>query len=102
MEDMAQYSRGRRQGFDSMSATDRVAITPLRANFRGTSDHELLKKSLDQISSRPLNGSFIHDCPEISYYQPTSSSARMTQALDLGAEDAVQCAFSGDETKGPG
>jgi len=102
MEDAVNVRVAAGKVFDSMSATDRVAIYTTSGQFSQefTSDHELLKKSLDQISSRPLNGSFIHDCPEISYYQADLIvNKNDPQALDLGAEDAVQCAFSGDETK---
>lgn len=102
MEDAVNVRVAAGKVFDSMSATDRIAIYTTSGQFSQefTSDHELLKKSLDQISSHPLNGSFFHDCPEISYYQADLIvNKNDPQALDLGAEDAVQCAFSGDETK---
>jgi VWFA-related protein len=88
--------------FDSMAASDRVGIFTTSGQFTQefTSDHEVLKKALNQIIPRPLGDSLIHDCPDISYYQADLIENKQdSQALDVAAEEAVQCAFSGDETK---
>ena len=88
--------------FDSMAPSDRVAIFTTSGQFSQefTSDHELLKKSLNQIIARPLTNSGFHDCPEVTYYQADLIENRNDlQALAVATEDAVQCAFNGDETK---
>src|SRR5262249_39304934 len=88
--------------FDSMSPFDRVALYTTSGQFTQefTPDRELLRRSLNQIIARPLNGTSFHDCPEISYYQADLMvNKNDTQALDIGTEDAVQCAFGGDESK---
>ena len=88
--------------FDSMSPFDRVALYTTSGQFAQefTSDRELLRTSLNQIIARPLNGTSFHDCPEISYYQADLMvNKNDTQALSIATEEAVQCAFSGDESK---
>ena len=45
-------------------------------------------------------GAGFHDCPEVPYYQADLIQNKSdSQALAVAAEDAVQCAFNGDETK---
>jgi VWFA-related protein len=87
--------------FNSLAASDRVGIYSTSGQFTQefTDDHELLRKSLLSIVPHsPTAG--IHDCPEISYYQADLiQNKNDTQALAIGAEDAVQCAFNGDETQ---
>ena len=88
--------------FDSMAPSDRVGIYTTSGQFAQefTSDHEVLKKALNQIIPRPLFDSAFHDCPDISYYQADLIENKQdSQALAVAAEDAVQCAFNGDETK---
>lgn len=85
--------------FDSLAASDRVGIYSTSGQFTQefTDDHELLRKSLLKIVPHsPTQG--IHDCPNISYYQADLIQTKNdTQALDVATEDAVQCAFNGDE-----
>jgi VWFA-related protein len=87
--------------FDSLAASDRVGIYSTSGQFTQefTDDHELLRKSLLKIIPHsPTAG--IHDCPEISYYEADLIQNKSDpQALAVAAEDAVQCAFSGDETQ---
>ena len=88
--------------FDSMAPSDRVGIYTTSGQFgqEFTSDHEVLKKALNQIIPRPLFDSAVHDCPDISYFQADLIENKQdSQALAVAAEDAVQCAFNGDETK---
>src|SRR6266404_6829647 len=88
--------------FDSMAASDRVAIYTTSGQFAQefTSDREVLKKALNQIVPRPLADSAFHDCPDLSYYQADLIANKQdSQALGVATEDAVQCAFNGDETK---
>ena len=85
--------------FDSLAASDRVGIYSTSGQFTQefTDDHELLRKSLLKIIPHsPTAG--IHDCPDISYYQADLiQNKNDPQALAIAAEDAVQCAFNGDE-----
>jgi len=89
--------------FDSLAASDRVGIYSTSGQFtlEFTSDHELLRKSLLSILPHsPTAGA--HDCPDISYYQADLiQNVRDLQALDVATEDAVQCAFQGDERQKP-
>ncbi len=87
--------------FDSLAASDRVGIYSTSGQFTQefTKDHEMLRKSLlNIIPHSPTAG--LHDCPDISYYQADLiQNKNDSQALALAAEDAVQCAFGGDETQ---
>jgi VWFA-related protein len=88
--------------FDAMAASDRVGIYTTSGQFAQefTSDREVLKKALNQIIPRPLADSTLHDCPDLSYYQADLIANKQdSQALAVAAEEAVQCAFNGDETK---
>jgi VWFA-related protein len=87
--------------FDSLAPSDRVGIYSTSGQFTQefTDDHELLRKSLlNIIPHSPTAG--IHDCPDISYYQADLiQNKNDSQALGVATEDAVQCAFNGDETQ---
>lgn len=89
--------------FDSLAPSDRVGIYSTSGQFtlEFTNDHELLRKSLLSILPHsPTAGG--HDCPDISYYQADLiQNMRDLQALDVATEDAVQCAFQGDERQKP-
>jgi VWFA-related protein len=102
MEDAVTVRVAATKVFDSMAPSDRVAIFTTSGQFSQefTSDHELLKRSLNQIIARPLTDTGFHDCPEVTYYQADLIENRNdSQALAVATEDAVQCAFNGDETK---
>jgi VWFA-related protein len=87
--------------FDSLAPSDRVGIYSTSGQFAQefTDDHELLRKSLLKILPHsPTAG--LHDCPDISYYQADLIQNKQDlQALAVATEDAVQCAFNGDETQ---
>jgi len=102
MEDAVTVRVAATKVFDSMAPSDRVAIFTTSGQFSQefTSDRELLKKSLNQIVARPLTNTGFHECPEVTYYQADLIENRNDlQALAVATEDAVQCAFNGDETK---
>lgn len=86
---------------NSLAASDRVGIYSTSGQFtlEFTDDHELLRKSLLKIIPHsPTAG--IHDCPDISYYEADLiQNKNDPQALAIATEDAVQCAFGGDETQ---
>ncbi len=86
--------------FASLAPTDRVAIysTSGQVTQEFTTDHERLKQALLGVIPRPLAGTAFHDCPEIGYYQANQiDNLHDPQALAVATEDAVQCAFNGDE-----
>jgi VWFA-related protein len=89
--------------FGSLAPSDRVGMFSASGQFqlRFTADHELLAKSLYSIVPHPLTGGAgFHDCPDVSYYQADLIQNKSDQqALNLAGEDAVQCAFNGDESK---
>lgn len=89
--------------FGSLAPSDRVGIFTSSGQFTQsfTADREMLHKALLGIVPRSVNGgSGFHDCPEVSYYQADLiENKHDSQALAVATEDAVQCAFSGDETK---
>src|SRR5260370_30286325 len=104
MEDAVYARPAATKIFDSMAPSDRVGIYTTSGQFAQefTSDHEVLKKALNQIISRPLFNSAVHDCPDISYFQADLIENKQdSQALAVAAEDAVQCAFNGDESQLP-
>ncbi len=86
--------------FASLAPTDRVAIysTSGQVTQEFTTDRERLQETLLRVIPRPLiNGGF-HDCPEIGTYQANQiENLHDAQALAVATEDAVQCAFNGDE-----
>ncbi|HKV24182.1 MAG TPA: VWA domain-containing protein [Candidatus Acidoferrum sp.] len=86
---------------DSLAPSDRAGIFSTSGQFTQefTSDHDLLRSVLVRILPRALTMG-THDCPDISYYQADLiQNKRDPQALDVATEDAVQCAFRGDETQ---
>ena len=88
---------------DAMGPTDRVAIYTSSGQVAQdfTGDQELLKRGLMQVTPRSVNATAgFHDCPEVAYYQADLIQNRNDQqALDVATEDALQCAFGGDQTK---
>jgi VWFA-related protein len=88
----------------SLAPSDRVGMysTSGQLTQEFTSDREMLKESLLRVVPRPVAGRQIgfHECPDIGYYQADQIvNFRNSQALAVATEDAVQCAFHGDETQ---
>jgi VWFA-related protein len=89
--------------FDALAPSDRVGIytTSGQVTQEFTSDQEILKDALSRIIARPVGNAEFHSCPDISYYQADLIvNGNDSQALGIAAEEAVQCAFGGDESKG--
>jgi VWFA-related protein len=87
---------------DSLAPSDRVGIysTSGQTTQEFTDDREALRKALLRILPRAVAGGGFHNCPDVTYYEADQiENARNTQALAVATEDAVQCAFNGDETK---
>jgi len=103
MEDATFVRDAATRFFGALAATDRVGIFTSSGQFKlaYTSDHEALQRALLSIVPHPVtSGSGFHDCPDVPYYQADLIVNRTDpQALAVATEDAVQCAFNGDETK---
>jgi VWFA-related protein len=91
--------------FGSLAPSDRVGMYTTSGQLTQdfTSDHHALEQALLGIVPRPVAGrTGFHDCPDIGYYQADQIvNFRDVQALAVATEDAVQCAFNGDETRKP-
>ena len=89
--------------FGSLAPSDRVGMysTSGQLTQEFTADHQVLQQALLGIVPRPLAGrAGFRDCPDIGYYQADQIvNFRSDQALGVATEDAVQCAYRGDETK---
>jgi VWFA-related protein len=86
--------------FGALAASDRVSINTTSGQFSldFTDNKEELKKALFGIISRPMGTAGIHECPEVSYYEADLIvNKNDTQALAVATEEAVQCAYNGNE-----
>jgi len=103
MEDAVSVRSAGVKILDAMGAADRVGIytSSGQVTQEFTGDRQLLGRTLASITARPVNSTAgFHECPEITYYQADLIQNRNDQqALGVAVEDAVQCAFAGDETK---
>jgi VWFA-related protein len=100
MEDATFVRDSATRFFGSLAASDRVSMNTTSGQFTQefTDDHEALKKALFGIVPRPLENAGFHDCPDVSYYQADLIANRSDgQALAVATEDALQCAFGGDQ-----
>lgn len=103
MEDAVNVRAAAVKIMDAMGPTDRIGIytSSGQVTQEFTSDRDALQRTLTGITPRPVSSSVgFHDCPEVTYYQADLIENRHDdQALAVAAEEAVQCAFSGDESK---
>jgi VWFA-related protein len=103
MEDTTVVRDAATRLFGALAPSDRVGIytTSGQLSEDFTDNHDVLAKALFGIVPRPLlGGRGFHDCPEVSYYQADQiENFRDAQALAVATEDAVQCAFNGDQTR---
>jgi VWFA-related protein len=86
--------------FGAMAASDRVSINTTSGEFSQdfTDNQETLKKALLGIVSRPMGNAGIHECPEVNYFEADLIvNKNDTQALAVATEEAVQCAYNGNE-----
>ncbi len=84
----------------SLAPSDRVSVNTTSGQFAQefTDDHEALKKALFGIIPRPVGAAGSHDCPDVGYYQADLIVNKSDgQAFAVATEDALQCAFNGDE-----
>ena len=106
MEDATAVRDAASRLFGSLAPYDRVALysTSGQVNREFTADREALQQTLLGVIPRPVAGPFggVHPCPDVNYYQADQIvNFRDQQALAVATEDAVQCAFNGDERQRP-
>src|ERR1700731_2084084 len=103
MEDTTVVRDAATRLFGALAPSDRVAMFSASGQFHEafTADHDLLAKSLYSLVPHSSSGrAGFHDCPDVTYFQAgLIENKHDTQALAVAAEDAVQCAFNGDESK---
>jgi VWFA-related protein len=86
--------------FDSLAPSDRVGIysTSGQITQEFTDDRAILRKTL--LGILPHSVADFHNCPDVTYYQADQIvNFHNDQALTVAVEDAIYCAFNGDETK---
>src|SRR6266436_2905441 len=101
MEDATFVRDSATRFFGALAASDRVSLNTTSGQLTQdfTDDHEKLSKALLGILPHPLTGQSFHDCPHVSYYQADLIANKSdVQALAVATEDALQCAFNGDNT----
>jgi VWFA-related protein len=87
--------------FGALAASDRVSINSTSGQLKQefTEDRGLLEKALLGILPRSAGGSNLQQCPDISYYEADLIvNKNDPQALQIATDDAVQCAFGGNQT----
>ena len=102
MDDTAFVRNSATRFFAALAPSDRVAFYTTSGQFKQeyTNNREALTKALFGIVPRHMSDDNFHDCPDVSYYQADLIENKVdTQALGVAAEEAIQCAFNGDETK---
>src|SRR6266404_2144899 len=90
--------------FGALAPSDRVSINTTSGQFTQefTDDHDKLTKGLLGIVPHPVTSHGFHDCPDVSYYQADLIVNKSDQqALGVATEEAIQCAFNGDEQMAP-
>lgn len=86
--------------FSSLDPTDRAGMysSSGQITLEFTDDKAAFDQALRRVIPHPLTTQGLNECPEISYYQADlMENRRDPQAIAVATEDAVQCAFGGDE-----
>jgi VWFA-related protein len=84
----------------SLEPTDRAAIfsTSGRTTLDFTDDRSRLHATLMQLQPRPVTGSGVKDCPDVSYYlADLIQNKHDPQAIQVATLDALACAFQNDQ-----
>src|SRR5882762_5156454 len=101
MEDATFVRDSATRFFGALAASDRVSLNTTSGQMTQefTDDHQKLSKALLGIVPHSLTAENFHDCPDVSYYQADLIVNKSDpQALAVATEDALQCAFNGDNT----
>jgi VWFA-related protein len=97
--DLAQVREAAWHNLQTLQPTDRAAIftTSGQTQLDFTDDRDKLHDTLNRLLPRPITGSGVQDCPDISYYMADQiQNKHDDQALQIVAQDADDCAFRTD------
>jgi len=97
--DLIQSRNAADQQLRSLLPSDRAAIfsTSGQTMLDFTDNRAKLHDALLQLRSRPIAGTGITDCPDVSYYMADLiQNKNDATALRVATEDALECAFNGD------
>ena len=108
--DLAQVRKAAERHFATLKPTDRAAIvtTSGQGSLDFTDDRAKLHEALLRLQPRPIAGSGVQDCPDISYYQADQIvNKNDPQAVEVALEDAAAClppppTFQGKPVGNPG
>jgi len=98
--DLSQVRSAAERHLASLVPTDRVAIfsTSGQTMLDFTDDRALLKATLLRLQPRPVTSGGPAGCPDVSYYMGDLIQNRHDpQALAVATQDALNCAFNGDQ-----
>ena len=100
--DLSQARNAALHQLQSLPSTDRAAIytTSGQTQQDFTDDRALLTATLNRIIPRPIGGSTITPCPNITYYMADLiQNKHDPRALQIATGDALNCAYGGDPSR---
>ena len=100
--DLAQVRDAVGRNLQTLQPQDRVAIFTLsgQTQLDFTDDRDQLRDTLNRLQPRPITGSGVQECPDVSYYMADQiENQHNDQAFGIITQDALDCAFGGDPTK---
>jgi VWFA-related protein len=98
--DLAQARAAADRHLATLLPTDRVAIfsTSGQTVLDFTDDRAQLHATLLRLQPRPVTGSGVVGCPNVSYYMGDLIQNKSdAQALSVATQDALNCAFNSDQ-----
>jgi VWFA-related protein len=101
MQDVMFVRQATTKFLDSLAASDRVGIysTSGQTTQEFTDDRDALRKTLLGILPRSPTRGF-QQCPDMSYYEADLiENKHDPQAVQIATQDAIACAFGGDQTQ---
>ncbi len=99
--DLAQVRDAAERNLRTLQPTDRLAIftTSGQTQLDFTDDRDKLQDTLKRLQPRPIIGTGIQECPDVSFYMADLiQNKHDDQALRVAAQDADDCEFHGDPT----
>ena len=100
--DLAQARNAAAHNLQTLQLTDRVAIftTSGQTQLDFTDDRDKLHDTLNRLRPRPITGSEVQQCPDVSYYMADQiENKHDNQAFGIITQDALDCAFAGDPSQ---
>jgi len=93
-EDMARTRDAAGRNIDTLQPTDRAAIftTSGQGTLDFTDDHAKLHAALLKLHPRPVTGSSVQNCPDVSYFMGDLIENKAdTQALAVATQETMAC-----------